>query len=73
MLMKGWKRIITVTMLLFCTVLLAEVGTVSAKTQKVTMNLVGAKTLYKYPAAMDKAEKVTVKSSRKSVVTVKYT
>ncbi len=72
MLMKGWKRIITVTMLLFCTVLLAEVGTVSAKTQKVTMNLVGAKTLYKYPAAMDKAEKVTVKSSRKSVVTVKY-
>lgn len=71
-LMKGWKRIITVTMLLFCTVLLAEGGTVSAKTQKVTMNLVGAKTLYKYPAAMDKAKKVTVKSSRNSVVTVKY-
>lgn len=56
-LMKGWKRIITVTMLLFCMVLLAEGGTVSAKPQKVTMNLVGAKTLYKYPAAMDKAEK----------------
>ena len=71
-LMKGWKRIITVTMLLFCMVLLAEGGTVSAKPQKVTMNLVGAKTLYKYPAAMDKAEKITVKSSRKSVVTVKY-
>lgn len=70
--MKGWKRIITVTMLLFCMGLLAEGGTVSAKTQKVTMNLVGAKTLYKYPAAMDKAKKVTVKSSRNSVVTVKY-
>lgn len=70
--MKGWKRIITVTMLLFCMGLLAEGGTVSAKTQKVTMNLVGAKTLYKYPAALDKAKKVTVKSSRNSVVTVKY-
>lgn len=71
MLMKGWKRIIMVTMLLFCMVLLAEGGTVSAKTQKVTMNLVGAKTLYKYPAALDKAEKVTVKSSKKSVVIAK--
>lgn len=70
--MKGWKRIITVTMILFCMVLLMEGGTVSAKTKKVTMNLVGAKTLYKYPAAMYKAKKVTVKSSRKSVVTVKY-
>ena len=70
-LMKGWKRIITVTMLLFCMGLLVEGGTVSAKTQKVTMNLVGAKTLYKYPAALDKAKKVTVKSSKKSVVTAK--
>lgn len=70
--MKGWKRIITVTMILFCMVLLMEGGTVSAKTKKVTMNLVGAKTLYQYPAALDKAKKVTVKSSRKSVVTVKY-
>lgn len=69
--MKGWKRIITVTMLLFCMGLLVEGGTVSAKTQKVTMNLVGAKTLYKYPAALDKAKKVTVKSSKKSVVTAK--
>lgn len=71
-LMKGWKRIITVTVTLFCMVLLVEGGTVSAKAKNVTMNLVGAKTLYKYPAALDKAEKVTVKSSKKSVVTVKY-
>lgn len=70
-LMKGWKRIITVTMLLFCMGLLVEGVTGSAKTQKVTMNLVGAKTLYKYPAALDKAKKVTVKSSKKSVVTAK--
>ena len=70
-LMKGWKRIITVTMMLFCMALLTDGRTVSAKTQKVTMNLVGVKTLYKYPAALDKAKKVTVKSSRKSVVTAK--
>lgn len=70
-LMKGWKRIITVTMILFCMVLLMEGGTASAKTKKVTMNLTGAKTLYKYPAALDKAKKVTVKSSNKSVVTAK--
>lgn len=70
--MKGWKRIITVTVTLFCMVLLVEGGTASAKAKNVTMNLVGGKTLYKYPAALDKAEKVTVKSSKESVVTVKY-
>lgn len=69
--MKGWKRIITVTVMLFCMVLLVEGGTASAKAKNVTMNLVGAKTLYKYPAALDKAEKVTVKSSNKSIVTAK--
>lgn len=62
-LMKGWKRIITVTVTLFCMVLLVEGGTASAKAKNVTMNLVGAKTLYKYPAALDKAEKVTVNSN----------
>ena len=66
--MKGWKRIITVTIMLFCMVLLMEGGMVSAKTKKVTMNLIGAKTLYKYPAALDKAKRVRVKSSKKSVV-----
>lgn len=69
--MKGWKRIITVIIMLFCMVLLMEGTTVFAKTKKVTMNLVGAKTLYKYPAALDKAKKVTVKSSKKSVVMAK--
>lgn len=57
--------------MLFCMLLLAESETASAKAKNVTMNLVGAKTLYKYPAALDKAKKVTVKSSKKSVVTAK--
>lgn len=70
-LMKGWKRIATVTMMLFSMVLLMESGTASAKTIKVTMNLTGAKTLYKCPAALDKAKNVTVKSSKKSIVTAK--
>lgn len=56
-----------------CLAVLAQGDTVSAaKAKKVTMNLVGAKTLNKYPAAMDKAKKVTVKSSKKSVVVAKY-
>lgn len=70
-LVKGWRRIIAVTMMLFFMVLLLEGRMVSAKTKNVTMNLTGAKTLYKYPAALDKATKVTVKSSKKSVVTAK--
>lgn len=70
--MKGWKRAITVTMMIFGMVLLMKGVVVSAKTKKVTMNLVGAKTLYKCPAALDKAKKVTVKSSKKSIVTAKY-
>lgn len=70
--MKGWKRVITVTMMIFGMVLLMKGVVVSAKTKKVTMNLVGAKTLYKCPAALDKAKKVTVKSSKKSIVTAKY-
>ena len=58
---------------IFCLAILAHEDAVSAaKAKKVTMNLTGAKTLYKYPAAIDKAKKVTVKSSKKSVVTVKY-
>lgn len=71
--MKCWKRIMAVAVPVVCLAVLAQGDTVSAaKAKKVTMNLVGAKTLYKYPAAMDKAKKVTVKSSKKSVVTVKY-
>lgn len=71
--MRDWKRMMAVMVTLFCLALIANCDTVSAaKAKKVTMNLTGAKTLNKYPAALDKAKKVTVKSSKKSVVTVKY-
>ena len=71
--MRDWKRRMAVMVTLFCLVLLAQGTAVSAaKVKKVKMNLTGARTLNKYPAALDKAKKVTVKSSRKSVVTVKY-
>ena len=71
--MRDGKRRMAVMVTLFCLVFLAQ-GTVvsAAKAKKVKMNLTGARTLNKYPAALDKAKKVTVKSSRKSVVTVKY-
>ena len=71
--MRGWKGIVTVTIMLFCAGLLAGGGVAFAKTKKVTMNLVGAKTIYKSPVALDKAKKVTIKNSKKSVVKVKYT
>ncbi len=71
--MKHWKRILAVAVPMVCLAVLGHGDTVSAaKVKKVTMNLVGGKTLYEYPAAMDKAKKVTVKSSKKSVVAVKY-
>lgn len=66
------KKIIIFAVMMFCMVLLGNGEAVSAKTSKVTMNLTGAKTRNKYPAALDKAKKVTVKSSKKSVVQGKY-
>lgn len=69
--MKIWGKAVLTAMIVLCMAVWMDGGTVSAKTKKVTMNLVGAKTLYKYPAALDKAKKVTVKSSKKSVVTAK--
>lgn len=41
-------------------------------TKKVTMDLNGTRVRYKRPAIVDKAKKVRVKSSKKSVVSVKY-
>lgn len=70
--MKIWGKVVIATMIALCMAVCMDGGTASAKTKKVTMNLVGAKTLYKSPAALDKAKKVTVKSSKKSVVKVKY-
>lgn len=73
MIMRYWKGMLAVALPLVCLAILAQEDTVSAaKAKKVTMNLTGAKTLNKYPAAMDKAKKITVKSSKKSVVAAKY-
>ncbi len=41
-------------------------------TKRVTMDLNGNKVRYKRPSILDKAKKVRVKSSKKSVVSVKY-
>ncbi len=41
-------------------------------TKQVTMDLNGIRVRYKRPAVLDKAKKVRVKSSKKSVVSVKY-
>lgn len=70
--MKRLRGIITVFVVLFCMVLLMDVRMASAKTKKINMNMVGAKIIYKSPAALDKAKKVTIKNSKKSVVKVKY-
>ena len=71
--MKSWKKLIAFTVLIFGMTLFVQGEPVSAaKTSKVTMNLVGAKTRYKYPAALKKAKKVTLKSSKKSVVKATY-
>lgn len=71
--MKGWKRALFVTLSFLCLSLIGPDSTVSAaSTKKVTINLNGSKTLYKYPAALEKAKKVSVKSSKKSVVIAKY-
>lgn len=72
--MKNWKRIVIGIILIACLMLVVGANEVYAKkkTKTVTMNLIGAKTLYKYPATLEKAKKVTVKSSKKSVVKVKY-
>jgi uncharacterized protein YkwD len=70
--MRKGKKIILFAVFTFFLMLCVKDETILAKTSKVTMNLTGAKKLYKYPAALEKAKKVTVKSSKKSVVRVKY-
>ncbi len=69
--MRNWRRT-AVLVALFAMIFLLKDETILAKTRKVTMNLTGAKIQNKYPAALDKAKKVTVRSSKKSVVQVKY-
>ncbi len=70
--MKNWKRTILFTILLFSAALFAGTGTVSAKTKKVKIDVTKAASQTKRPAALSKAKKVRAKSSKPSVVKVKY-
>lgn len=70
--MKNWKRTIIFTILLLSTVLFAGTGTVSAKTKTVKIDMAKAASQTKRPAALSKAKKVRIKSSKPSVAKVKY-
>lgn len=70
--MKNWKRIIIFTILLLSAVLSAGTRTVFAKTKTVTIDMTKTVSRIKHPAALSKAKKVRVKSSRPSVVKVEY-
>ncbi len=72
MAMRGWKKWIAVTAVLFVTVLAAGNTEVSAKTTKITLDLRGDASLVKFPAVLKKSKKVKVKCSNKSVVRAKY-
>lgn len=70
--MKNWKRTIIFTILLLSAALFAGTGTVSAKTKTVKIDMTKAASQTKRPAALSKAKKVRVKSSKPSVAKVKY-
>ncbi len=70
--MKNWKRTIVFTILLLSATLFAGTGMVSAKTKTVKIDITKATSQTKHPAALSKAKKVSVKSSKPSVAKVKY-
>lgn len=70
--MKSWKRTILFTILLLSTALFAGTDTVSAKAKTIKIDMTKAASQTKRPAALAKAKKVRVKSSKPSVVKVKY-
>lgn len=70
--MKNWKKTIVFTILLLSVALFAEAGTVSAKTKTIKIDLTKSASVTKRPAVLSKAKKVKVKSSKPSVVKVKY-
>lgn len=72
MAMRGWKKWIALTAVLFVTVLVAGNMEVSAKTKKVTLDLRNGGEQIKRPAALERAKKVRLKNSKKSVVKVQY-
>ncbi len=70
--MKNWKRTILFTMVLLSTALFAGTGIVSAKAKTIKIDMTKAASQTKRPAALSRAKKVRVKSSKPSVVKVKY-
>lgn len=70
--MKNGKRIIIFTILLLSVALYADMGTALAKTKTVKVDMVKKASKTICPATLSKAKKVKVKSSKPSVVKVKY-
>lgn len=70
--MKNKEKTIVFMILLFGAALFAGTGTVSAKTKTVKIDMAKAVSMTKRPAALAKAKKVRVKSSRNSVAKVTY-
>lgn len=70
--MKDRKRTIVFMILLFGIVLFAGTGTASAKTKTVKIDMGKAASVDRRPAALAKAKKVRVKSSRPSVAKATY-
>lgn len=70
--MKNWKKTIVFMILLLSAALFAGTGTVSAKTKTINIDMTKAVSQTKRPAGLSKAKKVRVKSSKPSVVKVKY-
>lgn len=72
MTMKKWNKMIIFAILVFGMTFLVKTGAVFAKTSAVTIDLDKSVTKVKRLATLTKAKKVSVKSSRSSVVKVKY-
>lgn len=70
--MKNGKRTIIFTILLLSVALYADMGTALAKTKTVKVDMANKASKTIRPAALSKAKKVRVKSSKPSVVKVKY-
>ena len=70
--MKKKRKVLTMMMLLIGVILLGGGNTVHAKTKKLSMNLEGGKVRNLYPKTLENAVKVKVKSSKPSVVKIKY-
>lgn len=69
---KNMVRIMVVVFAVGTAVSVPVATQAKAATKRVTMDLNGNRVRYKRPAILDRAKKVRVKSSKKSIVSVKY-